>query len=89
MDFTKKYSFWVHQITAKHVLYRVYTKKARLKLETLRDVTFNEQKMFNNISLSAGQARLEQEADLNHVAFLGELINDNVIPKSTEALNDT
>ena len=40
--------------------------------------------MFNNNTLSAGETRLEQEADLNPVAFLNELINDNAIPKSTE-----
>ena len=46
-------------------------------------------KMFNNNSLSAGQTRLEPEADLNLVAFLNKLKNDNWIPKSTEkALKD-
>ena len=40
--------------------------------------------MFNINSLSAGQIRLQQEAGLNPIAFLKELINDNGIPKSTE-----
>ena len=52
------------------------------KIRKSRNIIYNEQKMFNNNSLSAGQTRLELEADLNLVAFLNELINDNVIPKS-------
>ena len=58
--------------------------KATFIIRKSRSVTFNKQKMFNNKSLSAGQTRLEEEADLNSIAFLSELINDNLIPKSTE-----
>ena len=60
------------------------------KIRKSRNVKFNEQKMFNNNSLSTGQTRLEHEADLNLVAFLNDLLNDNVIPKSTgEALKSS
>ena len=48
------------------------------------NVTFNEEKIFNRIPLSAGQTQLEQEEDLSPVAFICELLNDNVVPKSTE-----
>ena len=57
----------------------VKDEKGTLKVRKSRNVTFNEHKMFNNNSLSAGQTRLEQETYLNPVAFSNELINDNVI----------
>ena len=60
-------------------------KTDRFKVRKSRNVTFNEQKMFNKNALSAGQTWLEQEADLSPGAFLKELVNDNLIPKSTEA----
>ena len=69
---------------SKTYLIGVKDEKGTFKVRKSRNVTFNEQKMFNNNSLSAGQTSLVQEADLNPVAFLNELINDNAIPKSTE-----
>ena len=64
--------------------YLIGVKDEKGTFKKSKNVTFNEKQMFNNNSLNAGQTRLEQEADLNPVAFLNELINDNVIPKSTE-----
>ena len=68
----------------KTYLIGVKVDKGTLKVRKSRNVIFNEHKMFDNNSLGAGQTRLEQEANLNPVAFLNELINDNVIPNSTE-----
>ena len=69
---------------SKTYLLGVKDQKGTFKVRKSRNVTFDERKLFNNNSLSAGQTRLEQEADLNPVAFLNGLINENVIPKSTE-----
>ena len=54
-----------------------------------RNVTFIEQKILNNNSLSSGQTQLEQEEDLNPVSFICELLYSNVIPKLTEETKNT
>ena len=69
---------------SKTYLRGVKDEKGTFEVKRSRNVTFNEQKLFNNNSLNAGQTRLEPEADLNPKAFLNELIIDNVIPKATE-----
>ena len=68
---------------------KIYLKGIRDEKDTFidkkfRNVTFNEQKILNNNSLSAGQTQLEQEKDLNPVSFICELLYSNVIPKLTE-----
>ena len=68
---------------SKTYLKEVKDEKGTSKVRKTSNLTFNEQKILNNNSLSAGQTRLEQKADLNPVAFLNELTND-VIPESTE-----
>ena len=81
---SQKGIFMASSDNSKLFLIGVKDEKGTFNVSKSRNVTFNEQKRFNNNSLSAGQTRLEKEADLNPVAFSIELINDNVIPKSTE-----
>ena len=68
---------------SKTYLIEINVEKGTLKVRKSRNVTFNGHKLVNNNSLCSRQTRLKHEADLNPVAILNELINDNLIPKST------
>ena len=64
--------------------YLIGVKDERGTFKEPRNVTFNEENMINKNSLRAGKTRIEQEADVKPLAFLSELVRDNVMLKATE-----
>ena len=58
-----------------------------------RNVTFNENKMFNEVKEMkeeiVNKHQSDSDRDLNPVAFLGEIVNNELLPKSIdEAIRD-
>ena len=93
IEVLKKEYFWGLQIIVKIYLVGIPNDKGVFKVRKSRNVTFNENGMFIEVKgmkeelLNKHQS--DDDRDLNPLASLGEIVNNELLPKSiNEAIRD-